>query len=218
MTKRAPLAERPKKRRKPNALLQPEVGAQHGTLWREYVELARRLCCYLGATGDELAAVIGVSARTIDYWQTKHPEFKQALRTAKAGADGKVAQRLYRRATGWEHDAVKIFLVDETTTTTGPDREQVTVTTKKPLYVPFVERFPPDTMACMYWLNNRRPDLFRNRRGGKDPDSAPENVTNKVPPVNIDALNAEERNQLRQLLRRVLPPPDDSTPSGAGQG
>ena len=39
-------------------------------------------------------------------------------------------------------------------------------------------------------------------------------TTNNIVQINVDALNAEERQQLRQFLRRTLPAPDGGTPPG----
>ena len=77
-----------------------------------------------------------------------HPEFFQSLKEGKEGADARVAQSLYRRALGWEHEAVKIVADAKTGT------EHI---------VPYTERYPPDTTAAIFWLKNRRPDLWRDK-------------------------------------------------------
>ena len=33
---------------------------------------------------------------------------------------------------------------------------------KKPDYGPYVEHVPPSDVACIFWLKNRRPDLWRD--------------------------------------------------------
>ena len=33
---------------------------------------------------------------------------------------------------------------------------------KKPVYAPYVEHVPPSDVACIFWLKNRRPDLWRD--------------------------------------------------------
>jgi hypothetical protein len=157
----------------------------------EYARMARRCMLAFGATIEELATFLDISTPTAKRWIDEHEDFRAAVKEGRERADAQVAEKLFQRACGYEHQAVKIFIHGG-----------------KPVVVAYVERFPPDTMACMYWLNNRRPDLFRNRRGGTDPVSALENVTSNAVSINVDSLSAEERNQLRQLLHRVLPPPD----------
>ena len=163
----------------------------------QHVELARRVCAYLGATIDELASVIGVPRQTLQYWALRHPDLAAALNQGKIEADGVVAERLFMRAKGWEHEAVKIFLVDETTVTRMPNGDEVTTTVKKPLMVPYLHREPPDTMAGMYWLNNRRTQDWRRRDKADTGPAAP--TTNNYL-INLDGMNADQRSQLRQLL------------------
>ena len=167
-----------------------------------YVELARRLCAHLGATEAELADVIGVHRRKITEWKDRHPDFRRVLQSGKAEADAVVADRLYKRATGWEHEAVKIYLVDKVTTTKDDAGNEVTTIVKEPLYVPYVERFPPDTTACIFWLSNRQrgrwlraaQDLPAGGSAGGDGDTFIQNN------INIGQLDADQRQQLRQLL------------------
>lgn len=113
----------------------------------EYVEQARKLCL-LGATDVQLADFFGVTDTTIVNWRNKHPEFREAVREGKLEADAKVAESLYRRACGYSHDAVKIVADAKTGT------EHV---------VPYVEHYPPDTTACIYWLKNRAPEHWRDK-------------------------------------------------------
>ena len=118
------------------------------TLYRaEYAAQARKLT-RLGATDKELAEFFEVSEQTINVWKKRHPEFVESLKAGKALADGEVAEKLFQRATGYEHKAVKIVADART----GAEHQ-----------VEYVERYPPDTTAMIFWLKNRRPDLWRDR-------------------------------------------------------
>ena len=75
----------------------------------EYAEQAKKLCL-LGATDVELADFFGVTDRTIDCWQIEYPEFCDALKAGKELADDRVERSLYRRATGYSVEAVRIFM------------------------------------------------------------------------------------------------------------
>ncbi len=112
-----------------------------------YAEQALKLC-RLGATDKELGDFFGVSEQTINAWKTKHPKFLESLKEGKQMADAEVAHKLYRRATGYSHEAVKIVA----NANTGQEH-----------IVPFTEHYPPDTTACIFWLKNRRPDLWRDK-------------------------------------------------------
>lgn len=99
-----------------------------------------------GATDREIADVMGVSASTLYRWQAEHPEFRESLKAAKAVADAVVEDSLYRRAVGCEVTDVRVTL--------NPDGSKVTVTTTRQL--------PGDVTACIFWLKNRQPKLWRD--------------------------------------------------------
>jgi transcriptional regulator with XRE-family HTH domain len=111
----------------------------------EFAEQARKLC-RLGATDKEISEFFGIGEATLNRWKNDHPEFRESLKSGKALADAEVADKLFKRATGYSHDAVKIF-----------NDEGV------PLIVPYTENYPPDTTAAIFWLKNRRPDLWRDK-------------------------------------------------------
>lgn len=106
----------------------------------DYARQAAKLCEF-GATDEELADFFEVNVRTIYRWQAVHEEFCQALKIGKFAADDRVERALFHKATGYKHEAVKIFL----------DRDS-----GAPVYAPYVEYVPPDTTACIFWLKNRR--------------------------------------------------------------
>jgi predicted transcriptional regulator len=53
-----------------------------------------------GKTEEEIAALLGVTAKTIFNWKNAHPEFLLALKQSKEEADSVVEQSLYQRAIG----------------------------------------------------------------------------------------------------------------------
>lgn len=104
--------------------------------------------CRLGATDKQIADFFGVSEQTLNAWKKAHPSFLESLKAGKELADAEVADRLFKRATGYQHQAVKIVADAKT----GAEHQ-----------VPYTEHYPPDTTACIFWLKNRRPDLWRDR-------------------------------------------------------
>jgi DNA-binding XRE family transcriptional regulator len=114
---------------------------------QEYARQAYELAL-LGLDDSEMARVFDVTEQTINNWKKSHTEFFESLRQGKDIADAQVTRRLYERAMGYSHEAVKIFA----NPTTGA--EQI---------VPFTEHYPPDTTACIFWLKNRQKGRWRDR-------------------------------------------------------
>ena len=145
----------------------------------EYTEQAFKLCL-LGATDANLADFFEVSEKTINTWKDAHPEFLQSLKAGKDEADANVGERLYQRAMGYEHPENKIFMHEG-----------------KPVVVPTVKHYPPDTTACIFWLKNRQRDRWRDKQDhehtGKDGG-----------PIRMDlsGLDENERTVLREILER----------------
>jgi hypothetical protein len=100
----------------------------------------------LGATDDELARLLDVPRDTIDAWLAEVAEFAAAVKAGRDVADATVAERLYARAIGFSHPAVKIFQSGGA-----------------PLEVPYTEHYPPDIQACIFWLRNRRRQDWRDK-------------------------------------------------------
>ena len=86
----------------------------------------------------------------------------QALKSGKETADDRVERSLYQRAVGYTHDAVHFSSFQGVVTET-----------------PYRNHCPPDVTAQIFWLKNRRPDLWRDKREqeltGKD--GAPLTIT-----------------------------------------
>lgn len=139
----------------------------------DYDEMAKRLCLLKADTTEEdLAKFFGVTRPTIYHWKKEYPSFAEAILDGKERADTQVANALFQRAVGYNHDAVKIF----GNTLTGES-----------LIVPYVEHYPPDTGAAKMWLTNRSkhwkdkqtveiedPDDLLARVLGVDKDKLPE--------------------------------------------
>ncbi len=122
----------------------------------DHCEQVERLC-KLGLTDTELADFFEVHVDTFYEWKKVHPDFSEAIKNGKERADAKVAEKLFRRAMGYSHEAEKVFCDVKTGT------EQI---------VKYTEHYPPDTVACIFWLKNRQRRIWRDRHDlehtGKD--------------------------------------------------
>lgn len=112
----------------------------------EFAGQAEKLC-KLGATDAEMADFFQVTISTLSLWKVKHSEFSDALKLGKEVADRRVEEALYNRALGYSHEETDIRVVD------GAIME-----------TPMIKHYPPDTTAAIFWLKNRRPDEWRDKR------------------------------------------------------
>lgn len=109
----------------------------------EFAKQAKKLC-QLGATDMELADYFGIPRTQLYRWRNAYPEFARATKIGKRVADDLVERSLYQRAVGYSHEAEKIMQHQG-----------------KAVRVKYVEHYPPDTVACLAWLNNRKPKAWR---------------------------------------------------------
>lgn len=111
----------------------------------EYVEQVYKLCL-LNATDKQIADIFGITEQTLNNWKTQIPEFFESMTRGKDYADANVAERLYNRAMGYEHDDV------------WPSSYQGVVT-----LTPIRKYYPPDTQAASLWLRNRQKDKWQDK-------------------------------------------------------
>jgi hypothetical protein len=111
----------------------------------EYAEQAQKLC-KLGATDRELADFFGVAESTLNLWKLQHETFSESLKLGKDAADERVSKSLYHRAIGYSHPDVHV----------SNFQGEVTLT-------PIVKVYPPETVACIFWLKNRQPEAWRDK-------------------------------------------------------
>ncbi len=135
-TKRA--ASRPKKNGPPKA-------GRPSKYKKEYPSQAYKLCL-LGAIDQELADFFEVNVDTINEWKKKFVEFSVSIKKGKRLADAEVADKLYQRATGYEHSDLDIKVVNH----------KIVKTT-------ITKHYPPDTTAGIFWLKNRQKEKWRDK-------------------------------------------------------
>jgi len=126
----------------------PHPGGRPSSYRPEYAEQVRKLCL-LGATDEDIAGFFKVGEATVQRWKERHPEFRASILEGREVADANVAERLYMRALGYSHEAVKIFMP---------------AGAEEPVYAPYTEHYPPDTQAASLWLRNRQPRRWRDKQ------------------------------------------------------
>lgn len=133
----------------------------------EFVEQARKLAKY-GATVEELADFFEVSVSTVSLWKVQYEDFSEAINAGREIADRRVEESLYRRACGYSHDAVKVFMP---------------AGAEKPIYAPIAVHYPPDPTSIIFWLCNRKPDAWKRNRDAQGDGNTPQGMGDPDPQV-----------------------------------
>jgi len=116
-----------------------------------------------GLTDKQIAEEkVGVSERTFTDWKARFPSISSALKKGKEVVDRQVENALLKRALGYKYKETTRELV--TDKETGEKELVVTKIVEKEVV--------PDTTAQIYWLKNRKPEQWRDKRVVDD--SSPE--------------------------------------------
>lgn len=147
------------------------------------IDMLRRAkeCGKAAMTDYEVGEEFGVTAATISRWVSEDPAFASALMLGSDLANERVERALFHRALGYSYRTEKIM------TRTLPDGGGSEV-----VRVPHVAHVEPNITAQIFWLKNRRPDLWR--------DVVDHNVQGKV---DVDA-KAEDPRTLAMALLAVM--------------
>lgn len=131
--------------------------AGHPTSFKpEYCELAHNYCL-LGATNEQLATFLGVTRQTIYNWIEAHADFAQSVAEGRHRADARVARSLYSRAVGITQKLERTVLHEGEVKTLTDTRY-----------------YPPDSKACIHWLSNRQPEMWRRPAMEPRPERGPD--------------------------------------------
>ena len=101
-----------------------------------------------GLTDEQIAENIGVSRSTLNDWKKKHPNISDTLKRGKEVIDRHVENALLKRALGYEYIETTKELTDLGLTVTKQVTKQVA----------------PDTTAQIFWLKNRKPKEWRDKK------------------------------------------------------
>lgn len=101
-----------------------------------------------GYNDEQVADKMGIARSTLFKWRKICPAINDALKSGKEEADVEVENALFRRATGY--DATEEHVEYEC----GIETKRVTN----------IRHVPPDTGAACFWLKNRRPEEWRDKR------------------------------------------------------
>jgi hypothetical protein len=105
-----------------------------------------------GLIDEQIAKNLGVAYSTFKGYKQMYPALMAALKRGKEVIDRQVENALLKRALGYEYEEVKqIIEKDEK----GKDRKRIEKTIKQII---------PDVTAQIFWLKNRKPHEWRDKR------------------------------------------------------
>ena len=110
--------------------------------------------CRDGRTEDEIRRRLGVAMSTFSTYKNQYPELSEVLKRGKAEADYEVEDALFKRAIGYEFEEITSERVYNERT-----EEWVLEETKRVL-----KKQAPDTTAAIFWLKNRKPQVWRDKQ------------------------------------------------------
>lgn len=107
-----------------------------------------------GMIDTQIAKKLGIHVATLYEYQKLYPEFSEAIKKGKMPVDIEVENALLKRAKGFEYEEVHVEY--------KPGKDE------KAKLIPTVIRkikkiIVPDTTACIIWLKNRRPKLWKDK-------------------------------------------------------
>lgn len=101
-----------------------------------------------GLTDEQIAHNMGINIRTLYRWKNEHCQLCHALKKGKEVVDRQVENALLKRALGYDYVEIK-------------EEIENGVVTK---CIRTTRHVVPDTTAQIFWLKNRKPDVWRDKQ------------------------------------------------------
>lgn len=101
-----------------------------------------------GLTDKVIAANIGITPSTLYEWKKSYPEISESLKNGKEVVDRMVENALLKRALGYQYEEVS-------------EKYEMGILTERKVTK---KEVIPDTTAQIYWLKNRKPEVWRDKR------------------------------------------------------
>lgn len=120
-----------------------------------------------GLTDEQISHNMGIATGTLYEWKKKYSEINEALKNGKEVVDILVENALLKRALGYKYEEVK----------TETEMGIVTKVTKT------VKEVQADTTAQIFWLKNRKPAEWRDKREVDMGDNSKEAIINFIKAV-----------------------------------
>ena len=125
-----------------------------------------------GLSDEQIAGNMGINPATFYRWKDKFSEFCEAIKKGKAPVDIQVENALLKSALGHKVTVKKPIKVKEVKMKVGEGR----IETERIEYADEEVYIPPNSVAQIFWLKNRRPDKWRDKPDANSVDNEPVKV------------------------------------------
>lgn len=113
-----------------------------------------------GLTDEQIAGNIGINVRTLYNWKRKSVRIFQSLKANKELADIEVENALRKKALGFRETEQTVSSRKIVEYENGKRAREIT----EPVVTEIEKYYPPDTTAQIFWLKNRKPGQWRDKR------------------------------------------------------
>lgn len=115
-----------------------------------------------GYTNEDIAKYMNINVSTLYEWTKTYPEIAEALKTTKEFVDIDVENSLFRKAMGHRYKIKKFIKCKEVKYSEETGKKISEIETPKEVEEEvFV---PPDTLAIIFYLKNRKPKDWRDQK------------------------------------------------------
>jgi hypothetical protein len=156
-------------------------GRGRPTDYKEEYNLQAYKLTLLGFTDKDMADFWGVTEQTINNWKNEHPNFFESITRGKEFADTEVVESLYNRAKGY---TVKRIEYEMNQDEDGTQSQRVKKIIK--------QEVAPDTQAIQFWLKNRQPSKWRDKKELEIESESPIVLINDIKPADIKGDSDEK--------------------------
>lgn len=101
-----------------------------------------------GLTDEQIAENMGICRDTLIEWKKKYSDISDTLKRGKEVIDRQVENALLKRALGYRYTETTKERIDGSLVVTKEVEKEVV----------------PDTTAQIFWLKNRKPDVWRDKQ------------------------------------------------------
>lgn len=134
-----------------------------------------------GLSDEQIAAKMGISPSTFYVWLNKYTEISEAIKNGKAPVDYEVENTMLKTAKGHFVTVKKPMKVRTEKRLRKKDKdgneyETGVIVEEHIEYVDEQMYIPPNVTAQIFWLKNRRPDMWRDRPEMKEDSEALKNA------------------------------------------